>query len=119
MKMEIAPCIHDKKVVEKNSINVLEYKFMIYLAGVNTKKFCFTSNTQRELAVKSILSFVKERVKQEDVDKISPIWDICLKIRKLDFDNLESVEHIYSELFKLSNKKSSKYYKILGKEDIK
>jgi hypothetical protein len=102
--------------LEKNSIKVLEYRFMIYLMGINTQKEKFGSVRQKEYCKNSILSFVKERILEKKLDNNLKIWKIFLEIQKLDFDNLARVEEIYASLYNLSGKKSSKYFKLVGKE---
>lgn len=103
--------------LEKNSINVLEARFQDFLKGIDTKKYESTSDNQREVSIRTIKSFVKERLSEKRLNLDSDIWKIILDIEKLYFEDLVEVKKIYSRLYNLKKGFHSNYYKQIGKEE--
>jgi len=102
--------------LEKNSIDVLESRFQNLLNGVDTKKYQFTSNNQKETTIRTIKSFVKERISEKKLDSNSELWKIILDIEKLNFNEITEIKKIYSRLYNLKKGFHSNYYKQVGRE---
>ena len=103
--------------LEKNSINVLESRFQNLLKGVDTEKYRYNSNNQKQTTIRTIKSFVRERISEKKLDPTSEIWKIVRDIEKLKFENLEEIKKVYSRLYNLKKDFHSDYYKQVGKED--
>jgi len=109
--------------LEKNSINVLEYRFQNLLNGLDTNKHKYTSDNQKQTTIRTIKSFVRERLSEKKLEPSSEIWKILLDIEKLNFENIRGVKKIYSKLYNLQGKfhsdYHSHYYKQIGRESKK
>ena len=87
--------------LEKNSIDILESRFQNLLKGTDTDKYQYTSENQKQTTIKTIKSFIKERLSEKKLDSNSEIWKIILDVQKLNFENMEAVKKIYSRLYNL------------------
>ena len=103
--------------IEKNSIDVLESRFQNLLKGIDTKKYKYASENQKQTTIRTIKSFIKERLSDNAIDKKSDIWRIIIDIDSLDFDDINEIKIIYSRLYNLNDTKRSTYYKQVGREN--
>ncbi len=83
--------------LEKNSIDILESRFQNLLKGVDTKKYQYTSNNQKQTTIRAIKSFVKEISSEKKLESKSEIWKIILDTKKLNFDDINEIKKIYSK----------------------
>jgi hypothetical protein len=108
-----------KITLEKNSIDILESRFQNLLKGSDTTKYKYTSENQKQTTIKSLKSFIKERISEKSLNKNTEIWEIIMEIKKLDFNNIEEIKKIYSNLYNLKKNFHSEYYKQIGREKLK
>ncbi len=102
--------------LEKNSTNILEARFENLLKGIDTEKYKYTSENQKQTTIRSIKSLVKERLSEKGLNQNSQIWKIIIDMDKLNFEDIIEIKRIYSKLYNLNDNQRSTYFKQVGRE---
>ncbi len=92
--------------ITENTIKYLLYQFDQLLLGIDTNKYAFGDQEEKEDKIKGIKNFANYRIKENIVEPSSELGQLLREIQKKDFSEKEEAERILLKLINLSVKRA-------------